>query len=189
LGDAMLGQDAADGHCPQKQVSQKPKPKPNDVRIVILSSIAGTMCSGMDLSRVPCPKDFYNDFGDYCVTKAIDAFHARHLQKELEGSGISVAAVHPGIIGTNLGAGNDGIVSLLYGSALSAPVRKGIPSGAATTLYCALSDEVPGQIEKGSFFYYNRAPQNPMGIIRPGRADHLCEDLHKLQMDLVKPYM
>jgi NAD(P)-dependent dehydrogenase (short-subunit alcohol dehydrogenase family) len=161
----------------------------NDVRIVALSSAAAAMCANMDVTNIPVTKDSYHEFADYTVSKACDAFHVRQLQKELKGSGISVTAVHPGLISTGLGQGNEGLTSLFYDSMLMAPVRKGLASGAATTMYCTLNEEVPKQVEQGWFFYFNRAPQRAVGVARPGRRDDLCESLKSLQMDLVKPFM
>jgi len=163
--------------------------KSSEVRVVILSSCASSMCSGIDLKKVPVPKDDYHDFADYCVTKAADTFHARSLQKKYSGTNIYAVAVHPGVIETGLLDGNPGYGTLFYKSMSFAPYRKGVPSGSATTMYCALSPELPGQVKKGSVFYYNRRPQKVKGIAKPGKADHLMDELEKLQFDMVKEYM
>lgn len=147
------------------------------------------MCRGMDLTKVPVPKEEYHELADYCVTKAIDSFHARYLQAKYQGTNISATCVHPGIIGTGLLNGNPGFGNLFYGSRTFAPFRKGIPSGSATTMYCALSPDIPTQVEQGHFFYYNRRPQKSMGIAKPGKADHLVAELEQLQLNLVQPFM
>jgi len=161
----------------------------SDVRVVILSSGASQMCDGLDLSKCPVPKEEYHEIGDYCVTKAIDAFHARALQKKYEGTGIRATAVHPGIIETGLLAHNPGISSLFYQSKTFAPFRKNIPQGSATTLYCAVSPDVVKQVDEGWFYYYNCAPQYTTGITKPGVADHLVDEVEARQLELVKPYM
>merc|ERR1712110_1293048 len=160
-----------------------------DVRIVILSSGAGSMCSNIDLSKCPVPKEEYHELGDYCVTKAIDAFHARYLQQKYKGQNIYATAVHPGIIETGLLAHNPGFGTLFYSSLTFAPFRKNIPQGSATTLYCAVSPEVIKHVDDGYFFFYNHGPQKAVGICAPGKADHLVEACEKRQLELVKPFM
>lgn len=163
--------------------------KTSEVRIVILSSAAGLICADIDPAKLPCPQEEYHEFGDYCVTKACDAFHARSLQKRFAGKNVFAVSVHPGIIGTGLLRDNDRIGRLFYQSATFYPYRKGLQSGTATQVYCALSPDVPEQVKKGSFFYYNRGPQKGMNAMKPGNKDYLVDALEKRQMELVKPYM
>lgn len=160
-----------------------------EVRIVILSSAAASMCSGIDVSKVPVPKDEYHELADYCVTKALDSFHARFLQQKYQGKKIYTTCVHPGIIKTGLLSHNPGYGGLFYDSWTFAPFRKGLASGAATTMYCALSPDIPSQVNNGWFFYYNRGPQASMGISKPGVADDLVEKLAQKQHKLVAGYM
>ena len=123
------------------------------------------------------------------MTKAIDAFHARALQEKYKGSNIFATAVHPGIIETGLLANNPGYGTLFYQSMFFAPFRKNVPQGAATTLYCAVSPKVVEEVKEGYFFFYNRAPQKSVGIMKPGVADHLVQECEKRQLELVKPFM
>eukprot|EP00931_Biecheleriopsis_adriatica_P059985 TRINITY_DN35984_c0_g1_i1.p1 TRINITY_DN35984_c0_g1~~TRINITY_DN35984_c0_g1_i1.p1 ORF type:complete len:372 (+),score=75.46 TRINITY_DN35984_c0_g1_i1:66-1181(+) len=161
----------------------------DQVRIVILSSAAAFMCNGMDLKKCPVPKDEYHELGDYCVTKAVDAFHARYLQQKYQGTNIYAAAVHPGIIETGLLAHNPGYGLLFYQSLTFAPFRKRIPQGSATTMYCTVSPDIPQHVKDGYFFFYNYGPQNAIGISKPGVADHLVESCEHRQLELVKPYL
>ena len=133
--------------------------------------------------------DEYHEIGDYCVTKAVDAFHARSLQKKYKGKNIYATAVHPGVIGTNLLAHNPGYGALFYSSATMWAFRKNIPQGAATTMYCAVSPKIKKDVEAGFFYFYNMGPQYMIGISAPGVADHLVDECEKLQRDLVKRYM
>lgn len=43
--------------------------KTSEVRVVILSSLAGAACYNLDPSRLPCPKEEYNEFAEYAVSK------------------------------------------------------------------------------------------------------------------------
>ncbi|CAJ1367109.1 unnamed protein product [Effrenium voratum] len=157
----------------------------SEVRVVILSSLAGAACYNFDVSKIPCPKEEYNEFAEYAVSKALDGLHARHLQKVHPN--IIGCAVHPGIIGTGLGGGNRGLTSLLYSGMSMAPFRKPVVKGAATTAYCALSPEVTAHAKKGHFFYFNCGPQRPRNIL--GGPEELVETSHQRQLELVRPYM
>lgn len=158
-----------------------------EARVVILSSLAGGACCNVDPARLPCPKEDYDEFAEYAVSKAVDCLHARRLLKDLGGSNVLACAVHPGIIGTGLGGGNVGITSLLYGSMTMAPFRKPVPMGAATTLYCALSKDVTKHAKDGAFFYYNCGPRSaPNALSAPG---DLVDRVHERQLELVKPFM
>merc|ERR1712196_338515 len=161
----------------------------DEVRIAILSSSAAVCCKNMDLSKLPTPKDDYDEMADYSVTKAVDAFHARYLQQLLSGSNVFVTSIHPGVVETGLGGGNVGATTFVYKSRMMSPFRRPIAEGAATTMYCTLSTDVPDQVRNGNFFFYNCAPQDPLGIIAKGVREDLCEKLHTLQLNLVKPFM
>lgn len=160
-----------------------------EVRIVILSSVAGACCQDVDPSKLPCPREEYHEFAEYGVTKAVDCFHAQHLQRQLRDNNIVTCAVYPGIIGTGLGSGNKGLTSLLYGGMTTALFRKPIDKGAATTLYCALSPEVTEQVRRGAYFYYNCAPQKAHNVLARGAEGQLAERCYERQLELVAPYM
>uniref|UniRef100_A0A6U6XTE8 Protochlorophyllide reductase n=1 Tax=Zooxanthella nutricula TaxID=1333877 RepID=A0A6U6XTE8_9DINO len=163
--------------------------KTSQVRIVILSSMGASMCDGIDISKVPVPKEEYHELADYNVTKAFDSFHARGLQKKYAGTNIFATCVHPGLIGTGLLDRNPGLGQLFYTSVTFAPFRKSVLTGSATTMYCALGPEIPEQVKQGFFFYYNCRPQYSSGISKPGVADHLVDAAEQLQLKLVKPFM
>jgi len=161
----------------------------SQVRIVILSSVAGACCRNVDPAKLPCPREEYHEFAEYGVTKAVDFLHAQHLQSRLGDSNITACAVHPGIIGTSLGSGNKGLTSLLYGGAVTAAFRKSVEKGAATTLYCALRPEVAEQARRGASYYYNCGPQTPLNVMASGSRQDLAERCYERQLELVRPFM
>jgi len=163
--------------------------KTSEVRIVVLSSVAGACCLNINPEKLPCPKEEYHEFAEYGVTKALDCLHAQHLQRHHGSDNIVACAVHPGIIGTGLGQGNIGLTSLLYGGMFTAIFRKSVAKGAATTLHCALSPEVSAQVKSGASFFYNCAPQAPPNIMAPGKNKGLDDRLYERQLELVRPYM
>mmetsp|Transcript_2720 Transcript_2720/g.8907 ORF Transcript_2720/g.8907 Transcript_2720/m.8907 type:complete len:82 (-) Transcript_2720:51-296(-) len=79
--------------------------------------------------------------------------------------------------------------TLFYKSLSFAPFRKSIPQGAATTMFCTVSPDVPKHAGDGYFFYFNRGPQRVLGVAAPGWADHLVHACEERQLELVKPYM
>merc|ERR1712217_296326 len=163
--------------------------KMDEGRIIILSSAAASFCSGINLSKCPVPEEEYHEWGDYCVSKAIDSFHARYLQKKYHGKNIFTCAVHPGLIDTPLLDHSEGYGSLLFKSLTMAPFRKDILQGSATTLYCALSPDIPKHINDGYFFFFNCGPQHAKGVAKVGVADHFVDDCEARQLELVKPFM
>mmetsp|Transcript_24876 Transcript_24876/g.81226 ORF Transcript_24876/g.81226 Transcript_24876/m.81226 type:complete len:203 (-) Transcript_24876:365-973(-) len=76
-----------------------------------------------------------------------------------------------------------------YKSLSFAPFRKSIPQGAATTMFCTVSPDIPKHAGDGYFFYFNRGPQRVLGVAAPGWADHLVHACEERQLELVKPYM
>lgn len=163
--------------------------KESEVRVVILSSNAAEMATDINPAELPCPKEKYHEWSEYCVTKAVDAMHARHMQETLKHDNIVTVAVHPGIIATGLGAGNLGLTSLFYYSKSMAFLRYSIPVGAATTLYAALSPDVTQQVKRGTFFYYHCAPQTPLGVTAKGVRDDLVDACQQRMVELVEEYM
>jgi len=69
----------------------------------IINVNAGLYIKGKaDINKTPTGKDF-NKFGTYANTKLCNVLFTRELACRLEGTGVTVNAVHPGVIKTNLG--------------------------------------------------------------------------------------
>lgn len=120
----------------------------------------------------------------YCDSKLANALHARALATRLRGTRVTVAAVHPGAVRTQLFRD----VPLLgaYADTLLAPVThalmKSAWQGAQTTLYAALDDAV---VPANSGGYYSdarlvRAHANPQA-----RDDALASRLWDASRELV----
>lgn len=67
--------------------------KTGDRRVVVFSSAAAVLCHRLDLLSLPTSKECYEPVADYATSKACDALHARQLQTDLAGSGVSAVAV------------------------------------------------------------------------------------------------
>lgn len=69
----------------------------------IVNVNAGLYVKGkVDLEKTPYGKDF-SKFGTYANTKLCNVLFTSELARRIEGSGVTVNAVHPGVIRTNLG--------------------------------------------------------------------------------------
>lgn len=159
-----------------------------EARIVMLGSLAGECCWNVDLEKaVPSAADFYSDFGDYTTTKCIDMIHARSMQRQCTKDKVYVCALHPGIINSGLGKDNPGLTAAFYSSKTLQHCHKDIPQGAATTMYCALSPQIPEEVSKGEWWFYNCKPQKSIGFA--GKCDKDFQDkLEAKCWKLVQPY-
>ncbi len=109
-------------------------------RIVILSSSAHGM-GRFDLDDIEHVKGF-RGWREYGSSKLYDLAFAYELSKRLEGKGVTVNAVHPGFVRTNLGSGSS--AWWRYGVAFMALFGRNVKKGAQTSIYLASSPEVEG---------------------------------------------
>lgn len=101
-------------------------------RVVVLASTAhkrGTV----DWDNLEGEKS-YGAFSAYGTSKLCNILFARQLAKRCAGTGVTVNAVHPGVINTELGR-NSTLASLFY--TLGTPFLKSVAQGAATQVYVA----------------------------------------------------
>lgn len=160
-----------------------------EVRVVILSSVAHSLCKSFDLDKaIPPPKEVYNGIAEYGISKAMNIFHCRGLQQRLAGDGIQVCAVHPGVIKTGLTREGNISSTMLYDSVLFTWMHKTVPRGAATTMHCVLSDKISDDAKTGTVLWLNCGPHEVSGVARPGVRDDLVEKVWKISEDLVEPF-
>ena len=84
----------------------------------------------------------YNLWKAYGQAKLALLLFTYELARQLQGSGVTVNALHPGVIGSNFGQGLSGFYR--FGWKLVAPFMTSVEQGAQTTLYLATSPEVEG---------------------------------------------
>lgn len=112
-------------------------------RIVNVSSIAHTRgeVNTADLNS----EKSYDPARAYEQSKLANVLFTRELAKRLEGSGVTVNALHPGIVDTEL-MRHMGIFNSFFAKILVYPLMwpflKTAANGAQTTLYCALDTEL-----------------------------------------------
>jgi retinol dehydrogenase 14 len=78
----------------------------------------------------------------YSQSKLATVLFTYELARRLEGTGVTVNCLHPGVVGTNLGSGVSGVFGFMV-RALT-PLMKSPEKGAETSIYLASSPEVEG---------------------------------------------
>ena len=130
-------------------------------RIVVLSSDAhrGAL-RGLDFDDLQARRG-YSGMGTYCKSKLANLLFTVELAERLQGSGVTVNAVHPGLVATEFGGADD--VGGLFGLLVRAShVFSLSPAkGARTSVYVASSPAVEGVTGK----YFVRSKP-----VRPSRA-------------------
>ena len=85
----------------------------------------------------------YGGWKAYGQSKLANLLFTYALSKRLLGTGVTANAFHPGGVATNFGLGNEGFVSLLFGTVIR-PLLKTPEEGAQSGVYLAASPDVEG---------------------------------------------
>ncbi len=110
-------------------------------RIINVSSIAHT--SGKIHFADLQGEHSYSVINAYAQSKLAQIYFTYELANQLEGTGVTVNALHPGAVSSNFNDGLKGI-SNVFGSVYYFFVGISVEKGAQTTLYLATSPEVEG---------------------------------------------
>lgn len=99
-------------------------------------------------------------FGAYSQSKMMNVLFTFELARRLEGTGVTVNALHPGFVATGFGKNNAGLVGsamrFIVGT-LMKPMARTPEQGAQTTIYLASSPQVEGVT--GQYFVDSRPAQ------------------------------
>lgn len=85
----------------------------------------------------------YRGFRTYSRSKLMNVMFTYALARRLEGTGITVNCLHPGVIASNFGRDTGGVFGFLVKAA--GPFLASPEDGAKTSLHCATSPEVEGK--------------------------------------------
>lgn len=98
-------------------------------------------------------KGRYKGWRAYSQSKLANILFTYELGRQLEGSGVTVNAVHPGLVATNFGRDGRGIFALVWRAVQMAAIDG--EQGAKTMIYLASSPDVEGI--SGKYFVKERA--------------------------------
>ncbi|HEX7602970.1 MAG TPA: SDR family oxidoreductase [Polyangiaceae bacterium] len=95
----------------------------------------------------------FSGFGAYGQSKLANALFTVELAKRLEGTGVTANCLHPGVIASQFGRNNKGIMGFFV--RVAAPFMASEEDGAKTSVFLASSPEVEGVT--GKYFKKSRA--------------------------------
>ncbi|XP_048376496.1 retinol dehydrogenase 12 isoform X4 [Stegostoma tigrinum] len=90
----------------------------------------------------------YNSVKAYAQSKLANIMFTRELARKLEGTGVSVFSLHPGVVQTELARHLNPVVRL--GLTMLRPFTKSPSHGAETTIFCAVAEGL--EEETGQYF-------------------------------------
>lgn len=135
-------------------------------RIVIVASRAHTRVKQWRLDHVRKPTQGLVAFGDYCISKLANVYFARSLAQRLEGSGVNVYSLHPGVVASDIWRR---IPQPFRWFALRKMIT--VEEGAQTQLHCAMSPEAAD--EHGLYYVESK----PFRVSRLAENEENAEDL------------
>jgi len=120
-------------------------------RIINVSS-SGHMGKELDFEDLECSQN-YKFMQAYGKSKLANILFTYELDRHLSGNGVTVNALHPGLVATKIGGNNGWLVRMFL------PLMRlwaiDVEEGAQTSIYLASSPEVEGV--SGQYFYKNKA--------------------------------
>lgn len=130
-------------------------------RIVMVSSV-GHYRGSMELDDLGYEKGGYSIMGAYARSKLANVLMTRGLAKRLEGKGVTVNALHPGAVATNIWSRAPGwtqpLLAVVKRLFMISPQK-----GAQTITYLATSPEVEG---KTGLYFEKNTPKTPAKLAR-----------------------
>ncbi|MEQ3725523.1 SDR family oxidoreductase [Alcanivorax sp.] len=141
-------------------------------RVVVVSSKAHRHLKALDLDAVRQPTRSPGGLKEYGAAKLANLLFAKELGRRLEGTGVTVYAVHPGIVASDIWRRVPQPMRMLIRRFMVSPEE-----GAQTSLYCATDESLA--LHTGG--YYERSQQvaaSPLAndINLAGRLWHASEN-------------
>ena len=115
-------------------------------RIVVVSSKMHKGPKRFNFAAVKSPTKSWNGVPEYGQAKLANVLFVKALAKRLEGTGVNVYALHPGVVASDVWRALPWPLDKLI-----KPFMLSTAEGAKTSLYCAMSDAAAGQ----SGLYYD----------------------------------
>lgn len=137
-------------------------------RVVVVSSDAHKGArQGLDFDDLQAEHK-YRWAKAYSKSKLANIYFARELSRRLDGSGVTVNALHPGFVRSEFGRGGD--LGGIYGwgiKYIASPFAISPEKGALTSIYLASSPDVQGV--SGGYFYKSK-PSTPSVVAQDDEA-------------------
>lgn len=118
----------------------------------------------------------YSAFRVYGQSKLANILFTNELARRLQGTGVTVNALHPGVVATGFGKNNGAFLRFLV--KLAGPLLRTPEQGARTTVYLATSPEVEGVT--GKYFANSKEARSTQESLDPQNAKRLWEVSEKL---------
>jgi NAD(P)-dependent dehydrogenase (short-subunit alcohol dehydrogenase family) len=122
--------------------------------VVVSSNAHKGARRGLDFDNLQSERK-YRWIDAYNKSKLANIYFARELSRRLEGTGVTVNALHPGFVRSDFGRGGD--LGGIYGWGIkyvASPFAISPEKGARTTVYLASSPEAEGVT--GGYFYKSK---------------------------------
>jgi NAD(P)-dependent dehydrogenase (short-subunit alcohol dehydrogenase family) len=149
-------------------------------RIVVLASDAHYRAKrGLDWDDLMAARRF-NGFEVYAKSKLANVMFARELARRLQGTGVTVNAVHPGVVATEFAGKDDARGPIGWFFRMAAPFLRTPARGAETTVYVASSPEIEGRTGRYFADCRDKAPSIH------ARDDAACQRLWAVSEALVE---
>ncbi|XP_069788032.1 retinol dehydrogenase 13-like isoform X1 [Narcine bancroftii] len=149
-------------------------------RIINVSSLAH-IAGEIDFDDLNWEKRKYNTKAAYCQSKLANVLFTKELAKRLEGTGITVNAVHPGVTNTELGR-HTGMHKSTFSSTVLGPLFflliKSPKIGAQPSIYLSVAEELEGI--SGKYFDAMKQKDPSPQAMDDEKARHLWEISAKL---------
>lgn len=116
-------------------------------RIVVVSSEAHKAArTGLDFDDLMTERDYgKSGINAYGRSKLANILFSNELARQLDGSGVTVNALHPGAVRSDFGNTDDIKGALRWGMVIARPFMLSPASGAKTSIHLASSPEVEGK--------------------------------------------
>lgn len=149
-------------------------------RIVVVASDAHYRAKdGLDWDDLMSTRRF-RGFDVYSKSKLANVMFARELARRLEGTGVTVNAVHPGVVATEFAGKDDAKGPIGWFFRLARPFLRTPEEGADTVIFAASSPEIEGRTGR---YFADRKDKAPS---RHARDDAACQRLWAVSEALVE---
>jgi len=148
-------------------------------RILIVSS-RNQLMGKIDLEHYDFNNRIYNGLQAYSNSKLMTVVYTKELAIRLQGSKVTINAIHPGNVKTNIGMNDNNLLFKLIWrirSIFNIPVEK----GAETTVYLATAPEV--EKYSGQYFAYKKIAKVNHIADQPGIGEKLWGFTEKIVSD------